>query len=130
MHPVSGCSKLAQYKRRHDNVATRVQWELCKKHGLESSDRWYEHTPADVMENDEVELYWDLNIHTDMTVAHNRPDILVEKAIRKWTIIDIDVPADFNVVRKEDWKVDKYQDVASEVKRIHTHIHTYIHTYT
>ena len=48
MHLVSGCPKLAQkqYKRRHDNVARRVHWELCKKHGLESSDRLYEHTPA------------------------------------------------------------------------------------
>ena len=27
---------------------------------LESSDRWYEHIPAEVMENDEVEFYWDL----------------------------------------------------------------------
>ena len=80
--------------------------ELCKRHGLESSDRWYEYTPADVMENDEVELYWDLTIQTEMTVAYNRPDIiLVEKAIQKWTIIDITVPGDFNVVRTEDWKV-------------------------
>ena len=102
MHLVSGCPKLAQkqYKRRHDNVARRVHWELCQKHGLESSDRWYEHTPADVMEDDEVELYWDVTFQTDMTVAHNRPDIiLVENTIRKWTIIDIAVPGDFNVVR-------------------------------
>ena len=57
MHLVSGCPKLAQkqYNRRHDNVARRIHWELCKKPGLESSDRWYEHTPADVVENDEVE---------------------------------------------------------------------------
>ena len=36
-HIVSGCEKLAQkeYKRRHDNVAKRVHWELCKKNGLE-----------------------------------------------------------------------------------------------
>ena len=40
-------------------------------------------TPADVVENDEVELYWVLTFHTDMTVAHNRPDvILVDEAIR------------------------------------------------
>ena len=79
MHLVSGCPKLAQkqYKRRHDNVARRVHWELCKKHGLESSDRWYEHTPADVVENDEVELYWDLTTQTDITVAHNRPDLIL-----------------------------------------------------
>ena len=65
--------------------------------------------PADVVENDEVELYWDLTIQTDMIVAHNRPDnILVENSKPKWTIIEIAVPADFNVVRTEDWKVEKY----------------------
>ena len=119
---VSGCPKLVQkqYKRRHDNVARRVHWELCKKHGLESSDRWYEHTPADVVENDEVELSWDLTIQTDMAVAHNRPDIiLVEKAIWKFTIIDIAVPGDFKVVRTADWKVEKYHDLAFEIERIH-----------
>ena len=110
MHLVSGCPKLTQkqYERRHDNVARRVHWELCKKHGLESSDRWYEHTHADVVENDEAELYWDLTIQTDMTVAHNRPDIiLVEKTIRKWIVIDIAVLGYFNVVRTKDWKVEK-----------------------
>ena len=62
-----------------------------------------------------------------MTVVHNRPDIiLVEKAIRKWTIIvDIAVPGDFNVVRTEDWKVEKYQDLAFEVKRVN-HVETAI----
>ena len=65
-----------------------------------------------LMINDEVELYRDLTIQTDMTVAHNKPDIiLVEKAIWKWTIIDIAAPDDFNVVRTEDWKVEKYQDL-------------------
>ena len=33
MHLISGCPKLAQkqYKRRHDSVARRVNWELRKK---------------------------------------------------------------------------------------------------
>ena len=77
------------------NCARIMDWKAL--------DKWYEHTPADVVENDEVELYWDLTIQTDMTVAHNRPDIiLVEKAIRKWTIIDIAVLGDFNVLKTED----------------------------
>ena len=98
---------------------------MCKKHGLESSDWLYEHTPAVVVENDEVE-FWDLTIQTDMTVTQNRPDIiLVEKAIRKWTIIDIAVRSDFNAVTTEDWKVKKYQDIAFEVKRVH-HVETAI----
>ena len=71
------------------------------------------------MENDET-------YYPDMTVAHNRPDIiLVEKAIQKWTIIDIAVPSDFNLVRTENWKVEKYQDLAFEVRRIH-HVETAI----
>ena len=44
-------------------------------------------------------------------MAHNRPDvILVEKTTPKWVIMDIAVPSDFNVVRTEDWKIEKYQD--------------------
>ena len=70
MHLVSGCSKLAQkqYKRRDNNVARRVNWELCKKQGLESSGRRYGHTPADVMETGDVEFHWDLTIQTDIIV--------------------------------------------------------------
>ena len=53
-------------------------------------------------------------------MTHNRPDIiLVEKATRKWTIIDIAVPSDFNVVRTEDWKVEKYQDLAFEIRKLY-----------
>ena len=56
MHLPSGFPNVTQkqYKIRHDNVAIRVHCELCKKHGLESSERWYKHTPADIMENYEV----------------------------------------------------------------------------
>ena len=44
-----------------------------------------------------------------MTVAHIRPDIiLAEKATQKWTIIDIAVPGEFNVIRTEDWNIEKY----------------------
>ena len=41
-HIISECEKLAQkeYKRRHDNVAKRIYWELCKKHALERKERW------------------------------------------------------------------------------------------
>ena len=78
---------------------------ICK-HGLERSDRLYEHKHVDVVENDEVELYCDLTIQTDMTVTHNRRYIiLVEKARRKWTVIDIAIPSELNVVRTDYWNV-------------------------
>ena len=34
-HITSGCEKLAQkeYKRRHDNVSKKVQWDICQRTG-------------------------------------------------------------------------------------------------
>ena len=39
-HIISECEKLAQkeYKRRHDNVAKKIHWELCKKNALEHKE--------------------------------------------------------------------------------------------
>ena len=50
-HLTSECSKLAQreYKRRHDNVALYVHWQLCGKAELEQTDKWYKHTPERVL---------------------------------------------------------------------------------
>ena len=50
---------------------------------------------------------------------------LKQRRLQKWTIIDIAVPGDFNVVRTEDWKVEKDQDLEFEVKRFH-HVETAI----
>ena len=40
-HISSRCEKLAQkeYKRRHDNVAKKIHWDICKKNRLEHSEK-------------------------------------------------------------------------------------------
>ena len=52
-HITSECEKLAQgeYKRRHDNVARIIHWELCAKYGIDRAKNWYERKPIGVMEN-------------------------------------------------------------------------------
>ena len=57
-HLVSGCEKLAQKecKRRHDNVAKKVNWDLCKKNRLEHREKWYEHVLEGAVENEEVKM--------------------------------------------------------------------------
>ena len=54
-HIICECDKLGQkeYKRRHDNVARGLHWDLCEKNGLKCSVKWYEHEPASVVENDD-----------------------------------------------------------------------------
>ena len=104
-HIVSGCKKLAQneYRKRHDKVALRVHWEVCRKYGIECTEKWYDHQPLPIVENGEVRVTWDMTIYTDKVLKHNRPDItLVHKDTQKWTLIDIAVQADQNIIRR--WK--------------------------
>ena len=51
---VSEGSKLAQidYKRRHDNAARIIHWELCRLYELGSTDKRFEYKPSSVLETD------------------------------------------------------------------------------
>ena len=118
-HIVSGCKKLAQgeYRKRHDKVALRVHWEICRKHWIECTDKWYDHQPLAVTENRDVRITWDMTVYTDKKLNHNRPDItLLRKDIQEWTLIDIAVPADQNIINTEEEKVARYQELAFELR--------------
>ena len=75
-HITSGCETLAQkeYKRRYNNVAKKVHWDICKKNGLEHSEKWYEHAPEGTVENEEIKVLWDINIQCDNLIEARRPD--------------------------------------------------------
>ena len=76
--------------------------------------------PESARKNGEVRITWDMTFYTDKVLKHNRPDIaLVHKDTQKWTLIDIAVPADQNITRIEEEKVEKYQELAFEIRRIH-----------
>jgi len=120
-HLISECSKIAQseYKRRHDKVAAAVHWSLCKKHDLPHSEKWYDHRAEAVTENEKVKVLWDFNIQTDKLIEARRPDIvLVNKETKECQIIDIAIPGDTRVEKKEEEKIDKYHELAFEVGRL------------
>ena len=121
-HIVSEYKKLAQreYRKRHDKVALWVHWEICRKYGRECTDKWYDHQPLAVTENREVRITWDMTVYTGKKLNYNRPDsTLARKDTQEWTPIDIAVPVDQNIINTEEEKVDRYQDLAFEIKRIH-----------
>ena len=69
---------------------------------------------------EDVRITWDMTVYTDKKLNHNRPDItLVGKDTQEWTLTDITVPADQIVISTEEGKVDRYQDLTFEIKRIH-----------
>ena len=120
-HVICECSKLAQndYKKRHDNVARVIHWELSHMNGIPNADKWYEHSPESVIETEEVKLLWDFNIQTDKEIKHRRPDIvLLNYKEKQCYVIDIACPADARVKEKELEKITKYQDLKREISRV------------
>ena len=107
-HIVSECEKLAQkkYKRRHDTVAKKVHWELCREHGLGHPDKWYEHTLEGVVENEYIKIMWDINVQCDNVIQAKCPDVLVIHKEKKEALrVDIAVSADMRIAEKELEKV-------------------------
>ena len=120
-HIVCKCSALAQreYKGRHDGLAKAVHQCLCRKYGLEVIDKWYEHVPGKVRESEKVKILLDFRIHTDHQLEHKSSDLVeVDKQQAVCRIIDVAVPGDARVELKEKEKIDKYQDLAKELKKL------------
>ena len=123
-HIVSACSKIAQtsYHLRHDRMGLRVYWELCKKYGLDHSEKWYEEIPNDVRvsEDGKTEIWWDKDVHTTEVVGANRPDLtLINHEEKVWTFVDFAVPWDTNIETTETEKVEKYKPLASNIQKLH-----------
>ena len=77
------------------------------------------HNPAYVLENDTHKLLWDFDIQTDHLISARRPDLIIintKKRICK--IVDVALPADHRIKRKECEKKNKYLTLARELKTL------------
>ena len=80
------------------------------------------HNPAPVLKNDTHKLLWDFNIQTDHQILARRPDlIIINKKKRIYKIVDFEVPADHRINLKECEQMDKYLDLARELKKAVEH---------
>ena len=89
-----------------------MYWKISKEFGIEVKERWYEHEPKTVNENDSVTILWDMPIHTDRTIAANRPDIVLKNKENKTCLVtDITILLDTNTSVKTTEKLIKYNKV-------------------
>ena len=108
-HIVSGKSKFAQkeYKRKHGNLGKLVHWKLARKCNFEAGDKWYEHEPESVLENEDYRILRDFSIRTDHVIEARRPDlVVVDKKERSCKIIDFAVSRDSRIEEKEKDKIE------------------------
>ena len=102
-HIVSGWPKLAQkeYKKMHDNLARAVHWNPSEKYGFERSERWYDHAPDSVLENEDYKMLGDLSVQKGHEIEARRPDLLIiDKNKKSCQIIDLAIPEDGRVRKK------------------------------
>ena len=97
-----------EHNRRHDNLGKIVHWQLAIKRNFETGDKWYEHEPESVLENEDYKILWDFSIQTDHVIEAQRPDlVVVDKKERLCKIIDFAVPGDGRIEEKEKDKVEQ-----------------------
>ena len=79
-----------------------MHWKICKEFGIEVKERWYEHEPKAVTENDSVTFLWDMSIPTDRTIAAKRPDTrLKNKKDKTFLLIDMTITLDTSTRTKK-----------------------------
>jgi len=120
-HLLSACPILAgrEYVERHDNVCRELHHEILKTYHFRTEEKWYRHNPKAVYENDMATILWNMQIQTDRKLAHNKPDIVIkDKQNKNCYIIDVAIPSDFNLIKKEAEKELKYRDLQIEIERM------------
>ena len=77
-HLVRGCEKLAQKEYETTSQCSKESLlGFCKKNGLEHTEKWYEHLPEEVVENEEVKVLLDIYVQCDNMIEARRPDIIL-----------------------------------------------------
>ena len=103
----------------NDNIARLVHWKLCCKYDMSRGEKWYEHQPEGVVENEKCKILWDMTIQCDHVIEARRPDVdVVVKEKNKAIIVDIASPWDHKVYEKGGEKIEKYQDLKREIGRL------------
>ena len=119
-HIIPGCPALAKtdYLGRHNKAAAYIHWKACQYYSIEVPDRWYQHHPETVTENEEVTILWNMQIHTDRELLASKPDIVIkDHANRCYKLIDESVPYDRNTSTKIIEKLSKRKDLEIETTR-------------
>ena len=92
---------------------------MCRANGIHVKSKWYEHQPGAVIENDSCKILWDFTVQTDHFITARRPEIIfIDKKHHECQVIDFAIPYDTRVDGKEVEKIERYLDLARELKKV------------
>ena len=95
----------------NNKVRAQIHFNICKVIGVQLDKKhWYEHVPNSVVTNQggKVTILWNQQVQTDRTIPNNKPDIIIrDNEKRTCMLIDVAIPGDRNVIKKEAEKILK-----------------------
>ena len=98
MH-VSGTETVQEKTRQYCQVDPLDA--LCK-YDLSRSEKWYDHHPDGVIENETCKILWDMNIQCGHVIEARGPHIVVvDRESNKGIVVDIASPWDHRVYEKD-----------------------------
>lgn len=65
-----------EYTRRHNEVLKCIHLTLCNKYGIKTK-KLRTHPVQEVVTNENVEIWVNTKIKTDIKIQHNRPDMFI-----------------------------------------------------
>jgi hypothetical protein len=70
-------------------------------------------------ERGKVTILWNKQVQTDRTIPNSKPDIIIRDN-EKGTcmLMDVAIPGDRNVIKKEAERILKYKDLTTEIQRM------------
>ena len=96
-----------------------MHWKILKHFNIKANNKWYDHQPETVTENEKVTILWDMQVHTDKTIKANKPDIIIkDKQEKTCLLIDMAIPSDRNTSVKVAEELSKYKDLEIEITKM------------
>ena len=64
-------------------------------------------------------MLWNQQVRTNRTIPNNKPDIIIRNNKQgTCTLIDVTIPGNRNVIKKEGEKILKYKDLITEIQHM------------
>jgi hypothetical protein len=103
-------------------MCAQLHSNIWKELGIKlDSELWYEHVPksVEITEVGKVTVLWNQQVQTDRTIPNSKPDIIIrDNEERTCTPIDVAIPGDRNMIKKEAEKILKYKDLITKIQRM------------
>jgi len=103
-------------------VCAELHYNICKEIAVKLDNKhWYDHVSKSVETSydGKVTILWKQQVRSNTTIPNNKPSIIIrDNKQGTCMLIDVAIPGDRNVIKKEAEKILKYKERTDEIRRV------------